>query len=601
MAQLAIPLMALGGFYVIANHKKETLTNDDKNDDTNEATMNDSTKEGFANKAVPNYPTVQPVNSSNVQHYSGSNQTTDKYFDEGVTQRVSENNPRESVGGGRLPQMSLTGSPIDKSNFKHNNMVPFFGAKSNGASLSSDIAETRLDNMQGNGSQAFKKKEQAPLFKPQTNMQHSHGAPNMNDFLQSRVNPSMRMANIKPWKEERVAPGLGKGFTTEGGVGFNTGMEARDTWQPKTVDQLRVATNPKESFGLSGHEGPANSVIKQSGNAQTQGRVENYAPDTYYALGPNRWNTTTGIEKAPTARGIEVLQDVNRTETTEEYYGGGGVLEGQATYAKGEYQESRRPTLKPNDVTNISAVGKRGASSNDYGVSGFKPLPTNRSTVKQPDAFGGVQGVARAAVAPLLDVLRPSRKENVVGNIRSNGNAGTAVSNARIHDPSKRTKTTIREMTEGAINCNYLNVQGQDAEGYSVSAHQPTAVQRDTTNVQYTGGAGPSAQTANQSYDAAYRQRNNNNKTQVNRPNQGGTQIFNQQENIRISRLDADRNNNRMYAPSTGPSIIPSRDNYGEINSPQCYDSSINSERINPDILSAFKQNPYTQSLQSVA
>ena len=39
MAQLAIPLMALGGFYVIANHKKETLTNDDKNDDTNEESV----------------------------------------------------------------------------------------------------------------------------------------------------------------------------------------------------------------------------------------------------------------------------------------------------------------------------------------------------------------------------------------------------------------------------------------------------------------------------------------------------------------------------------------------------------------------------------
>ena len=50
-------------------------------------------------------------------------------------------------------------------------------------------------------------------------------------------------------------------------------------------------------------------------------------------------------------------------------------------------------------------------------------------------------------------------------------------------------------------------------------------------------------------YDAAYRQRNNVNKTYENRANQGGTQIFNQNNNISIQRKDSDRNNNRMWAP----------------------------------------------------
>lgn len=597
MAEIAIPLMALGGFYVIANQDKTKQKDKDTNCDPSE-------EEGFENYSSPtpvNYPLVEEVNKSNVKHYSQSNQTTDKFFDAQVSHTVAKNNPRESVGSGRMPQMSLTGQPIDKTDFKHNNMVPFYSSKSNGASVSADVAEMRLDSMQGGGSQAFKKKEQAPLFKPQTNIQHAHGAPNMSDFLQSRVNPSMRMANIKPWEEQRVAPGLGKGYTTDGGIGFNSGMEARDAWQPKTVDELRVATNPKQTFELGGHEGPANSVIKQAGNAQTQGRVEKYTPDTYYTLGPERWNTTTGIEKAPTARGIEVLPDVNRPETSEEYYGSGAVQDGQASYTKGTYQEARRPELKPNDVTNITAVGKRSASKNDYGVSGYNPLPTNRSTMKQPDGFGAVQGLARAAVAPLLDVLRPSRKENTIGNIRANGHVGTSVSNARVHNPGDRTKTTLRETTETAIGCNYLNYQGQGAEGYSVSDHQPTHVQRDTTSVQYTGVAGPSVQQANQTYDAAYRQRNNENKNVENRPNQGGTQIFNQQENIRIGRIDSDRNNNRMYAPSTGPSIIPSSETFGATKLPQCYESTINNDRITPDILSAFKQNPYTQSLHSVA
>lgn len=133
----------------------------------------------------------------------------------------------------------------------------------------------------------------------------------MSDFLQSRVNPSMRMANVKPWEEQRVAPGLNKGFTNEGSNGFNSGMEARDSWLPKTVNELRVDTNPKITYGLSGHEGPADSLIKNAGTVQTQGRVEKNRPDTYYNVGQKRWFTTTGLEKAQTARGVEVLHDVN--------------------------------------------------------------------------------------------------------------------------------------------------------------------------------------------------------------------------------------------------------------------------------------------------
>ena len=77
----------------------------------------------------------------------------------------------------------------------------------------------------------------------------------------SRMNPSTRMANIKPWAEQKVAPGLGKGYNCDGGAGLNNGMEARNEWLPKTVNQLRVDTNPKMTFGLAGHEGPAMAKV----------------------------------------------------------------------------------------------------------------------------------------------------------------------------------------------------------------------------------------------------------------------------------------------------------------------------------------------------
>ena len=38
-------------------------------------------------------------------------------------------------------------------------------------------------------------------------------------------------------------------------------MEARDSWRPKNVDELRTKTNPKVTFGLANLEGPAQGAF----------------------------------------------------------------------------------------------------------------------------------------------------------------------------------------------------------------------------------------------------------------------------------------------------------------------------------------------------
>lgn len=584
MAQLAIPLIALGGFYIISNHNKNS---NEENDGI----------EKFTN--IPeNYPILNKETLNN--NYHDSNQFTDRYFNNNVSKKILENNPDESVGSSKKVHMSLTGEPIDNNNFEHNNMAPFFGSKTNGASVSSDIAEIRLDNMQGGGSQIIKKEEQAPLFKPQNNLQYSNGMPNMNNFLQSRVNPSLRMANTKPWQEEQVAPGLGKGASKEGSNGFNSGMEVREMWQPKNVDELRVKTNPKEIYTLTGHQGPASFSNKVSANKITQGKVEKYRPDTFYNVGSERLMTTTGIEKAQTSRGIEILPEGNRNETTSEYYGVKANTK-QATYSKGEYRPSKKIQLDSTGINNPTAKGQYNAAPNNLNVNGYKALPTNRSSTKQPAEFRPIGGAVTSVIAPLLDVLRPSKKENVIHNLRVNGNVKTNVSNSKVFNPADRTKTTIREMTENSIEGKYLNIQNQGSDAYIVSKQQPINVQRDTTSIEYLGGAGPSGHKAYKTYDSVYEQRNNNKKIHQSHINQGNMQIFNQTENINVKRNDCDRNNNRMFIPNNGPQILPSKETHGIISGSQSYNDKIYSERINKDILQAFKENPYTKSLQSVA
>ena len=598
MAELAIPLIALGSMYLISNQdkKKEALTN---------MTNNQNALPNVPHVPV-NYPVLQPVSDANVKKYINPNQTTDKFFN---PENYIKNSEREAQKLIMPPQfVSLSGQEIKPEQFKHNNMTPYFGAKIRGATADANLSESIMDNMQGSGSQMFRKKEVAPLFKPQDNVQWAYGAPNQSDFYQSRVNPSLRMSNVKPWEEQVVAPGLNQGFTSSGSGGFNSGMEARDKWLPKNVDELRVLTNPKTTYGLQGHEGPADSYIKNTGFI---GKVEKHLPDTYYVNTPDRWLTTTGQEKAQKVRSIEVLQDVSRPGTSREYFGSTTLATGgEAGYAPQNYHPSFKTELEQNaTIGPACGVGNNyPATNSDYGREGYKFLPTNRSTTEcNPDETGFISGTIKAVVAPFLDALRTTRKENVVGNARPYENVASSVPSGIVYNPADRTKTTNREMQESKLDSNHLNIQNQNDGAYIVSKQQAIENNRETTNCSYIAPSGGAAnQQGNVNYNAAYNQRNNPNKTYLNRPNQGGTQIFNQEENIKIDKRDHDRDNNRMWVRGTGPTVAmmsaPSVDSIGKFNARQQYDDGkIGCERIQPDILTAFKQNPYTQSLHSWA
>ena len=609
MAEIAVPLIALGSMYVISKQKEK---NDKKMDSlqyegyTNMASIRNPLPGINPPKPTINYPLVEPVKTSNnTSAYENANQATDKYYNQAnFSLQETRNNGNYGVGGGIQTTYSMTGEPIVKEKFKHNNMLPYFGGKVRGATADSNITESVLDNMQGQGSQFFAKKEQAPMFKPQEGYQYANGSPNMSDFLQSRVNPGMRMANVKPWDEQRVAPGLNKGFTNEGSLGFNSGMESRELWLDRGVDELRVATKPKTTFELQGHEGPGTYYIKNAPTTQTQGKIEKHLPEKYFASGPERWMTTVGLEKGQTSRGIEVLHDVNRTDTTAEYYGS-RANQNEGAYVNGQYMPVRRPVLPVKDHATLSAVGSGTPTTGDYGIQSYNNLHNNRSSTRNDTNIGAAGGFMKAIVSPLMDFLRPTRKEDVVDNMRASGNPGTTVKNGTIFNPADRTKTTIREMTEADLDCNHMNVQHQSGNAYLVSKQQPVGLQRDTTTVSHTGAAGSSGFAATKSYEAEYKQRNNINKTQVNRPNQGGTQIFSQKDNISIHRRDSDRDNNRWWVPSSGNTAgftaRASTETLDRMKVSESYDQNINTDRIAPEILNAFKNNPYTQSLSSWA
>jgi hypothetical protein len=511
---------------------------------------------------------------------------------------------------------SLSGNKLDISDFKHNNMVPFFGSKIKGQLYDSNLNESILDNTQGAGNQYIKKVEHAPLFKPEDTVQNSNGNPNNNEFYQSRVIPGSKISNVLPWTQEMVGPGLGLGATTNGSGGFNSGMLNREGWMEQTVDELRVKTNPKITYGLQGHEGPASSKIQNLGQP---GAIEKNRQNTDYALGPDRWFTTTGSYTAATAQSEEVLRDGNRQTTTKQYFGiGGNDGDSKASYYKGEYEQSSKQSLGQTDINPAAAMGKGFTTESDFGMKGYNVLPNNRQenfsannygNVGNVGGFSGVNGTFKAVLAPIMDILRPSRKENLVGNNNLVGNVTSFVPNLPITNPNDKVKTTIKEMTSDKIGLNYLNVSHIDVPGggyksTEVQATNPKRNKIDSSTIGFVGGSNHEGFLNTTAWD---NQNNNTIKTQEIWSMPGGTSMFNSHDNIEIARQDSDRSNKRMpnqnlvipQAPYQGGDGIPSLETYGKINMPQQYSQELNNDRMNPDILSAFKNNPYTKSLNS--
>jgi len=589
--ELAIPGIALGLMYIMKG----------QSNNTNEQEESFANQNALPNTDIPNrnYPDEYPIRSEELdrtsalstvnQFENGGSVYTDKYFNANMVAK------REQVSNEQTEFYSLTGEKVGGSYFSHNNMVPFFGAKMRTQNPGANPNEGILDNYVGNGSQTISKKEQAPLFAPNDNQNWATGAPNMNDFYQSRVNNSMRMANTKPFEEQRVAPGLGLGYTNDGAHGFNSGMMARESWMPKTADEMRVATNQKSSgHVLLGHEGPAYSSIKNIATHEQMGVMEKNRPDQSFELGQDRWFTTTGAVKGETLHSIPIDRHVTRPETTVSYSGAAGS-QNSATYVPGEYMPSHNVELGAVPIAGANANGRNHATDADYGIKSKKAYPNNRTSNTQNGYFGMVGSSIGAVVAPLLDALRPSRKQNVIGNLRPYQNPGTTVPSSYIFNPADRPSTTIRETTENSKN--HLNVNANQFGGaYKMVQPQAYETNRQDTSIEYMGGAGAGDGTRQMtSYESGYNQRNNDIKASTidGYMVKGNMNMLNSNINMREKTRDDSLRNTRAIA-GTMPYQSPDVGNMGRLaGGANSLYANINVDRNTPDIMDTLKQNPY--------
>lgn len=580
--EVVLPIVAIGGMYILSNRNNRN--------NNNEEPVEEGLENLGANVKINEMNFIKSDLKNDINNLDKTNlyinprQTTDKFF---------ENVIYEGEMNDDMYIESMSGQNIRPNDFQHNNMQPFFGAKLKGQLANFNSNEQKLDNMTGTGSQLIKKQEQAPLFKPHDNFQYTHGVPNQSDFYQSRVNPSLKMSNIKPWQEERVAPGLNLGYNNNGA---NNSLEERSTYMPKNVDDMRVVTNPKTSYSLDGHMGPANSYLMgQVGNI---GKVEKKLPDASYENTKDRWLTTTGSYLKDSARPVFNNKVENRSTTSVSYDGiahGGkmGVNYDETTYQQSQRPENCAPEFTPASYTN----------GTNLGTSSYNILKNNRSyDIKNPNTeyFGDFGSAIGAVVSPLLDVLKPSKKENVIGNIRIHGEVQTHVPQSYLPNQDD-IRITNRQMQTHSQN--HLNVQNQGSGAYMNADYEDVGAFRDDNSKEYYGGGTSSyGQLSHLSADNQICNTSKN-STVHNRVPNGNAQNKNEHLSSKqvCVRSDGDRLNNRMWVPNQpGAALTPCVEHGGAVCNNQSYQEK-NNDRISADILEAFKANPFTHSLNSVA
>ena len=600
--ELAIPSLAIGLLWVATQKNK---------------------KENFSGSKLPNvdipntnYPGEYPVTSpeldqtselsTNNRYDNGDGTYTDKFFN---TNMNKTSFPATTANGPSPQYYSLTGEKVSADYFQHTNMQPFFGSNSRAQFTDGNATEGLLDSYSGAGSQIMTKREVSPLFAPHENLQWAHGAPNRSDFFQSRVNPSSRMANVKPFEEERVAPGIGLGAGTQGAAGYNSGMLARELWMDKTADQLRVDNKPKATgFSLLGHEGPADSHIKQIATREQMGVMEKNRPETGFA-----WDTRDGGgdigrlmpgsagERGQTMRAIPIERAQSRPETAISYTGVAGGMN-EASYIPGEYMPTHMQQLGEVPMAVANAGGRGYANDGDYGVQSQKAYPNNRTVGQNNDGYFGIVGGGMGAViAPLLDILRPNRKSNVIGTLRPYQNPSSTVKQSYLFNPADRPATTIRETTENGKG--HLIVSPQQTGAYQVTDQQVAYTNRNEIgNFGYVGGSSAGERGRQMtSYEANYNQRNNDLKSSTIEGYmvQGNMKLMNGDINMRQVGRDSMLKNERA-AIGTMRGQSPDMNNMGQSagSSNKLY-STLQMDRNTPDITSMLKSNPYVVDYRS--
>jgi hypothetical protein len=364
----------------------------------------------------------------------------------------------------------LAGIDMASTEFQHNNMTPFFGGSiKQNTNLGSSLPV--LERFTGTSSDLprdWRKREQAPMFAMARDIGNPYGMATSVNLELERMKPSRIQNNVLPFKQVKDAA---KPLRYDDVV---------NNMLPKNVDALRIASKPKITYdGLLIESG-----LRGTKRADAPDKIDKNRPETFMKLSKDHLFRTTGAYLKETQRPAMCATDkaTSRAETGKK----GHMGTPGAAASQGSGQRIVDPTsFTPGSRQQLGATGLRNAiasaigmgAATDYGKGSIQVYDNNRQVTSVRTYQGGITTVVKALVAPITDMLAPTKKDSLADAARQFGNLQSAAgmpSKIPI-GPTDVMRTTIKEAVLAPSVP--INLKGSRN---ATTVHDPTSTARVT-------------------------------------------------------------------------------------------------------------------------
>jgi len=356
----------------------------------------------------------------------------------------------------------------------HNNMQPFFGSNVT-QNTSSNLFSTKLSNFTGNYSDGeYKpKKEINNMFNPVQTGGNVFGT-HTSDLTDRYVEPTSKN-NDKLFTSKQVGPGLGLNYNETPSGGYQQ-LDAQMYALPRSIDTLRVKTNPQKSYT----EPTIPGTVR---NPNNRGKKFNNTKHKKVGFIVDRQQLpTSGANNREIYKSKIILPDNNRKTTHTERFNSAGNSTRQII-VKGKYRDSSRNILKNVDSSrNFSNTKIGGTNRTGY----KKPNITSReiNSTKGDNVFRNMIGKSVNTLKNILFKPRQTIKETTGQDFKLLNPTGKLKLKRRTTQNMRKTtkETTVKNQYYGGSNL-------RKKINYNSRKHIIPNTHRQTTDREYTGNA----------------------------------------------------------------------------------------------------------------
>ena len=453
---------------------------------------------------------------------------------------------------------SISGEKLDADNFLVNDqgvkIEPFYSGS--GPNINQENFRN-LESHQG-GFHAFRqnKTEVGPMFEVEQNTGNVFGRTfDGPDSDQSRYVPGNFRTGELPFEQERVAH-----IDVKSDINRDVDMIYAER---NSVDNTRTLNNQKATF--KGKVLAGKGINKR----EEQPEVFKHLPDQDYVNSADKWLVTMGSTTANAIRPDQDLKCTNRQFLNDVPTAPAQSVIYKATEERPMIQKTRNQHLVTDTTRNASVVNKK--NDNDHNKSSYFSYPNEREVTEERTNEGNFKSVYNAKTQDLQDSIRPTIKETTMDDTRNGFTAPTIT-----HLPEGRLQDVIK----------------------------PTV--RETTLFEYSGNAGTSNIRGDMASDNYRRAELNPNKEVISKGRAPTTEktklaVGMDMLNVDIQKIEKDYFNPRINNQDKIYQEIPQDYVCEYTQDKETLDNIKISDRLDPNMLNPFRNNPYTHSLSSFA